>query len=114
MSITVIPRPHDPGYADIELHDERRITWDLTIPEANKLAQQLRECAHAVGRFHHDGEGNLLCDACGALADADAVKCGMENEGVDLEDWYSHQRCGCVADQQDHTCGPSADVEERR
>ncbi|GAT73570.1 SEC-C motif domain protein [Microbacterium sp. HM58-2] len=72
MSITVIPRPHEPGYADIELHDGRRITWDLTIPEAEKLADQFRACGHEPGNYHGDGSGGWLCDACGALVETDA------------------------------------------
>lgn len=36
-----------------------------------------------------------------------------KHEGWDESDAYSLE-CGCDSDQQDHTCGPSADVEIER
>lgn len=69
MTITV--RPRGDGYADIELHDGRLITWDFTIPEAEKHARDLRACDHEPTSLTGNGKGGWLCDACGALVEQD-------------------------------------------
>lgn len=87
MTITVKPRETDPGYADVELHDGRLITWDFTIPEAEKHAQALRECDHEPTSLHGDGSGGWLCDACGALVEHDDVTHAKVEAALDS--WYA-------------------------
>lgn len=89
--ITVKPREDDSGYANIELHDGRLITWDLTIPEAEKHAQELRLCDHEPKSLHGDRRGGWLCDACGALVEHDGRSQEVADVEVDaaLDSWFA-------------------------